>query len=143
MIASNLPSSVITILSFLGKYCWTSAWKFSSGATLYAPSESTENVSGEAFSAPGFVGEPAIVATVVGSHVFAFIGRKSTESRNSYVLPVVGDLYFGISNVLIVVALSVESSTGYESIDKKPIPCEVFLSKNENLTSIALFVILS
>ena len=112
LIASSLPSSVITILSFLGRYCCTSAWKFSSGATICAPVASTTNVFGEAFSAPGFVGEPAIVPVVVGSHVFAFIGRKSIESRSSYDLPVVGDVYLGISNVLIVVALSTASFTG-------------------------------
>ena len=76
-------------------------------------------------AAVGFVGANATVPVVDTATVFALRGLKSTASRKSYDLPVVGETNFGISWVVIADVFAVLlSSTGYESTDKKPMPCE-------------------
>ena len=48
-------------------------------------------------AAVGLVGANATVPVVDTATVFALKGLKSTESRKSYDLPVVGETNFGIS----------------------------------------------
>ena len=81
-----------------------SAWKFSSGVGICAPSLSMLNV----VEAAGLVILGVCVATpfAEGVTLFVLIGLKSTLSLRSLVIPVVGERNSGISCVVIAVVFA-------------------------------------
>ena len=67
--------------------------------------------------------------------VSCILGLISILFLRSYAAPFTGETYKGISCVVIAVVLAtLASSIGYESTEKKPIPCDVSCVKKFILT---------